>query len=402
MVLRSVAFGVLLSFASVAQAQEDATQSPTPSDVMRRLRTFFGAEDALFLLRGLGPRSTPAFKSDLADSLMHEMLRADSSLPLQTRTRSARTAALALGLSGAADGRGVPFEGAAARLRIVALNGNPGQSASAMFWLSRFHDRQTAVRHLGEMLRLGDNRAYDATQLLLNGLGPEGVAEVRRALEAGELRDSAARGAAEATARLGWPTPAAVPRPEIAEPASDAGDTLPPISLITARLRETRTRWLPTEVLRDAGWHSSRRFKDELADSLLIEALALDELGFPTAVAMLAAEVLGQAGAADGPGRPFDGSALRLGAMAMSGNAGQAAAAMHLLSRFHDRGVAVRMMGDLATLPESRAQVAVQLLLWRLGGEGVAEVRRAFEAGEIRHLGANSAAAERATRGWLP
>jgi hypothetical protein len=172
--------------------------------------------------------------------------------------------------------------------------------------------------------------------------------------------------------------------------------------LITARLRETRTRWLSTEVLRDAGWHSSRRFKDELADSLSIEALALDELGFPTAVAMLAAEVLGQAGAADGPGRPFDGSALRLRAMAMSGNAGQSAVALHLLSRFHDHGVAVRMMGDFAVLPDARARVAVELLLWRLGVEGVAEVRRAFEAGEIRNVYANSAAAERAARGWLP
>lgn len=182
--------------------------------------------------------------------------------------------------------------------------------------------------------------------------------------------------------------------------AQQAVQVPPPVTEILTRMRQTGTHWMPMEVLRDAGWTSSPRYKDELADSLVLEALKLDANQFPTANAMLAAEALGRSGALAGPGAPFRGAAQRQLAIAIAGNAGQAAVAAHWLSEFHDRRVGVRMLGELAASPDNKSITAVRVLTEKLGPDGVAELRRAFESGALRNPLAKSAAAERASRGW--
>ncbi len=198
----------LLIVASAVNGQVPQARASTPAEVMARLRNSRGVEEAVQLLRDAGTTTSRQFKSDLADSLMQAMLGVEDA---RAANMDARVAGLALGLSGISDGGGVPFAGAATRLRAVALMGNASESASATGWLSRFYDKAAAVRHLGEVMRLPNYRAYDATQVLLHRMGPEGIGEVKRAFQAGAIRDPGARGSAAESARNGWKVPAEVP-----------------------------------------------------------------------------------------------------------------------------------------------------------------------------------------------
>lgn len=352
--------------------------------VMRSLRKEGNAGAARRILRQIDGPVDRRIRDELADSLVAFVIRQGGH---EVGLVAANSALDALAASGWTSREGTPYEGAGERLIRIATN-VVESAGGALYSVAILADQNEAIERLSAFAVTMNPSAHVAITMLGEMMGARGLAEVRRLFERDMVIEPSARRKALNLAQVHrW--------------ARD-GSSLPGTNHAAIIMWQLRTRGGvgdAVRILRQLDSTHTRRQRDELADSLT--AFVVEHAGRYETINEVSRTMfaLGEAGALEGGGIPYSGTADRLVRIARETDL--TGGAFYILSLTGDQEDVVRRLRELAVADSGLAFAAVSALDHCCGNRGVAALRALYRDQSVtppsaRHL-LNQIASR---RGW--